>query len=239
MSRSLRILVVDDDIDNAQSLGELFEIEGHEPFVVHSGEEAIAAYVDHNFDLAFMDVMMPGLNGVESFLEIKKLRPSAKVFMMTGYSVEELLRQAISQGAMGVLGKPMDIRAVLAMVNDVGQDGVVVAPSFGQDYSFNLQRMISQSGCKCRLVNSTSPAFYMSEPGEVIILDLKTPLIDSVGYYTDLRKTGHLPATIIVTPRSENAEEGFESLRDLTVTGILNKPFDPMDLLARLETLAA
>lgn len=70
MSKCLRILVVDDDEDNANSLGELFELEGHSVTVAHSGEAAIEHYVNSSFDIAFMDVMMPGLNGVESFMEI-------------------------------------------------------------------------------------------------------------------------------------------------------------------------
>jgi two-component system, NtrC family, response regulator HydG len=236
---SLNILVVDDDIDNARSLGELFELEGHNPMVVHSGEAAIAAYVESNFDLAFMDVMMPGLNGVESFLEIRKMRPTAKVFMMTGYSVEELLRQAISQGAMGVLNKPMDSRALLRMVNEVGQDGLVVAPGFGSDYSSHLLNMITATGTKCSVVNDAQSQTVMDMSDELIILDLNQPLIDSVSYYSNLRKSSHLPPTIIVTPSAGNSSEGYDALRDLSVTGILNKPFDPLDLLSRLETLAA
>jgi two-component system, NtrC family, response regulator HydG len=237
--KSLKILVVDDDIDNAQSLGEIFQIEGHVPMVVHSGEEAIAAYVDSNFDLAFMDVMMPGLNGVESFLEIRKMRPTAKVFMMTGYSVEELLRQAISHGAMGVLNKPMDSRALLNMVNDVGRDGLLVAPGVGLDYGLHLQEMINGSGFKCSVVNDANTPIVTGQSDELIILDLNRPLIDSVSFYSSLRKSSHLPPTIIVTPSTDNKSEGYEALRDLSVTGILNKPFDPLELLSRLEILAA
>ncbi len=236
--KSLKILVVDDDIDNANSLGELFELEGHLPMVVHSGEDAIAAYVDSNFDLAFMDVMMPGLNGVESFLEIRKMRPNARVFMMTGYSVQELLRQAMAQGAMGVLNKPMDLKALLNMVNEVGQDGLVVAPGYGPNYAQQLRMMISQSGQSCSVVSDTRlPTMTYSE-NELLILDLNRPLIDSVGYYSGLRKASHLPPTIIVTPSRLTTTEGYDALSDLWVTGILNKPFDPLDLLDRLETLA-
>lgn len=235
----LNILVVDDDIDNANSLGELFELEGHKPLVVNSGEAAIAAYVDSNFDLAFMDVMMPGLNGVESFLAIRKMRPTAKVFMMTGYSVEELLRQAMSQGAMGVLSKPMDSRALLSMVNEVGQDGLVVAPGFGADYSLHLQHVINASGMKCSVVNDAKMPIITDSGDEMFILDLNRPLIDSVSFYANLRKQSHLPPTIIVTPSTGDASEGYDALRDLSVTGILNKPFDPLDLLSRLEILAA
>jgi two-component system, NtrC family, response regulator HydG len=239
MSRSLRILVVDDDIDNAQSLGELFEIEGHRPHVVHSGEDAVEAYMAHHFDLAFMDVMMPGMNGVESFLEIKRRKANAKVFMMTGYSVEELLRQAISEGALGVLSKPMDSAALLTMVNDVGKDGVIVAPAIGPNYAHNVHQMMSQSGFKCRVLDKPIPGLQTSAPDELIILDLKSPLIESVGFYSGLRKASHLPATIILTPEVRNDIDVPDALRDLTVTGILNKPFDPLQLLTRLEALAA
>jgi two-component system, NtrC family, response regulator HydG len=239
MGRSLRILVVDDDIEHALSLGELFELEGHRPHVVHSGEAAISAYLSGHFDLAFMDVMMPGLNGVESFLEIRRLRPHAKVFMMTGYSVEELLQQALSQGAMGVLNKPMDAKTILSMVNDIGEDGVVVAPGIGPEYSKLLQGMMTDSGYSCSVVKEAKPNLQASATGELIILDLRTSLIDSVGYYTGLRKNGHMPPTIIVTAPKAGVNDGHEVLRDIAVTGILNKPFDPIDLLARLDMLAA
>jgi two-component system, NtrC family, response regulator HydG len=239
MKRSLRILVVDDDIDNAQSLAELFDIEGHDAMVVHSGEAAIAAHMTQHFDLAFMDVMMPGLNGVESFLRIREMRPNAKVFMMTGYSVEELLKQAVEQGALGVFNKPMDIEAILKMVNDVGSNGLMVAPSFGTNYGQTLQGMIEASGQHCHVMNRADAVSGITKDEGVLIVDLKAPLIDSVGVCNNLRKEGHRHPTIIVTPPAPHAEIGHDALRDMSVTGILNKPFDPLALLDRLEILAA
>ncbi len=239
MKKSLRILVVDDDIDNAHSLAELFEIEGHDAMIVHSGEAAIAAHLAEHFDLAFMDVMMPGLNGVESFLRIRQMRPHAKVFMMTGYSVEELLQQAVQHGALGVLNKPMDADAVLKMVNFIGANGLMVAPSFGSNYSEILQKMISATGQRCQIINSPQTTPLVANSEEVLILDLKTSLIDSVGVRNRLCQTGHEHPTIIVTPPALHAETGHDALRDMTVTGVLNKPFDPMVLLNSLEILAA
>jgi two-component system, NtrC family, response regulator HydG len=239
MKRSLRILVVDDDIDNAQSLAELFDMEGHDAMVVHSGEAAIAAHMAQHFDLAFMDVMMPGLNGVESFLRIRQMKPHAKVFMMTGYSVEELLKQAVEQGALGVLNKPMDVDVILKMVNDVGTNGLMVAPSFGSDYGQALQGMIEASGKHCHIMKSASGSTHIAKDEGVLIVDLKTSLIDSVGVCNSLRREGHRHPTIIVTPPARHTENGQDALRDMTVTGILNKPFDPMVLLNRLNILAA
>ncbi len=238
MKKSLRILVVDDDIDNAQSLAELFDMEGHVAMAVHSGEAAIEAHKTRHFDLAFMDVMMPGLNGVESFLRIRQMQPQARIFMMTGYSVEDLLRQAVEQGALGVLSKPMDLDAILKMVNDVGSDGLMVAPSFGSHYGQTLQGLIAGSGKPCHLMSQTHGSLDIAKDESVLIVDLQAPLIDSVGICNTLRKDGHRHPTIIVTPPSTLLDSELDPLHDVAVTGVLNKPFDPMTLLDRLEILA-
>jgi DNA-binding NtrC family response regulator len=115
-SKQLHILVVDDDVDNANSLAEIFEMEGHLVTRAHSGIQAIKAYEAKNFDIAFMDIAMPDKNGVESFFEIRKFRPLARVYMMTGYSVEELVQKAIQHGALGVLHKPVDLDKVLSLL---------------------------------------------------------------------------------------------------------------------------
>ena len=66
-------------------------MDDHKVRVVYSGQDAIDAYRAAPFDLGFFDVMMPGKNGVESFLEIREQRPDAKVYFMTGYSADDLL----------------------------------------------------------------------------------------------------------------------------------------------------
>jgi DNA-binding NarL/FixJ family response regulator len=62
---------------------------------------------------------MPGKNGVESFLEIRAERPDAKIYFMTGYSADDLLKTALAGGAMGVFGKPVDLPSVLDVVEQV------------------------------------------------------------------------------------------------------------------------
>ena len=116
MMKQLEILVVDDDRDGADGLSEALDFYGHKVTTVYSGEEAVRAFRYGYFDVTFMDVMMLGLNGVESFLEIKKIKPHAKVYMMTGFSARDLLEEAVSHGAAGVLQKPFAIEDVLEKV---------------------------------------------------------------------------------------------------------------------------
>jgi CheY-like chemotaxis protein len=119
MTKSLYILVVDDDSENAESLAEVFQMDDHKVRVVYSGQEAVDAYEREKFDLGFFDVMMPGKNGVDAFVEIKDKHPEAKVFFMTGYSADDLLKKAMAKGAMGIFGKPVDLPKVLDTLQKV------------------------------------------------------------------------------------------------------------------------
>ncbi|MGI9422019.1 MAG: response regulator, partial [Hyphomicrobiaceae bacterium] len=148
----LKILVVDNDRDNADSLAELFELEGHEVATAYNGQDAIDIYKEQDFDVAFMDVMMPGKNGVESFLEIRRIKPDATVYMMTGYSVEQLLQQATDNGALGVLKKPLDIQDVMGALANVLPEGVVLVANSDQGLGQQLRELIGSTGKKCELV---------------------------------------------------------------------------------------
>lgn len=116
MTRPLNILVVDDDAENAESLAELFAMDDHKVIVAYDGQEAIEAFRLHEVDIGFFDVMMPGKNGVDSFIEIKQAHPDAKIYFMTGYSADDLLKKAIENGALGVFGKPVDLPKVLDLI---------------------------------------------------------------------------------------------------------------------------
>jgi two-component system, NtrC family, response regulator HydG len=119
MSRPLNILVLDDDTENADSLAELFAMEDHRVIVAYNGQQAVEAFSLNKVDIGFFDVMMPGKNGVESFIEIRGKHPDAKVYFMTGYSADDLLKQAKAHGAMGIFSKPVDLPKVLDMLDHV------------------------------------------------------------------------------------------------------------------------
>ncbi|MEE8270346.1 MAG: response regulator [Alphaproteobacteria bacterium] len=101
-------MVVDDDPDFAEGVAITLKIAGHEVEFARNGHEAVRKFRDRCFDITFMDVRMPGISGVQTFLEIRKIKTDANVVMMTAYRVENLLNQAIEGGAVGVMQKPLD-----------------------------------------------------------------------------------------------------------------------------------
>ena len=114
MSRA-NVMIVDDDQDMAESLAELLALSGCNVTTAANGREAVLTHGKRDFDVTFMDVRMPVMNGVDSFFEIRKLKPDAKIVMMTGFK-ESIVTKALEAGAAGLLNKPFDIAAMLAMV---------------------------------------------------------------------------------------------------------------------------
>lgn len=104
----MKILIVDDDEDFADGLMELLELEGHQPLMVHSGRQAIAAVESGNFDAALLDIGLPDMNGAECYREMRKMRPDLPCFLLTGYSIEDVTRQGIDGGSFDILTKPVD-----------------------------------------------------------------------------------------------------------------------------------
>ena len=226
--------------EDADSLAELFELEGHDVATAYNGQDAVDIYKEQDFDVAFMDVMMPGKNGVESFLEIRRIKPDATVYMMTGYSVEQLLQQATDNGALGVLKKPLDIQDVMGALANVLPEGVVLVANSDQGLGKRLQELIGSTGKKCELVTDYQSLNARINLGavDVLVLDRDMPLIDSIDLYADMRKSGRSLPVVILS--SIDDDDSFSAqLSKLNVTGVVSKPFDPSVLLQKLDEIAS
>ena len=117
---SKTILVVDDDPSILSIFEFILKQAGHKTYVALSGDEAIKLVKsDIPFDLAFLDVKMPGMSGIETYRNFQQICPMLLVVMMTGYSVDELLKEAFELGAYGVIYKPFDIEEVLSVVDKI------------------------------------------------------------------------------------------------------------------------
>ena len=117
MAFAPRVLVVEDDRDFAESLVIALGTRRCEVEVAPTGEDALRLFSKSHYDITFMDIKLPGKNGVQCLNEIMELAPGAQVVMMTGYSEPSLLDQARRAGAMDILRKPFRMRELLSYID--------------------------------------------------------------------------------------------------------------------------
>ena len=119
MAERAHILVVDDNISLGKSLALVLKRSGYAVTIAIDGLEAIDRVRERQFDVTFMDIKLPIMDGVETYRRIKQIRPEALVIMMTAYSVENLVDEALKEGAYSVLYKPLDMEKVLRMLGEI------------------------------------------------------------------------------------------------------------------------
>ena len=100
------ILVVDDDMSVRTVFSSVLRKEGYRVTAVKDGYEAIKAIDKKSFDLALVDLKMPGLDGIEVLKKIKSRRPQTRVIIYTGYGSVTTAVEAMRKGAADYLTKP-------------------------------------------------------------------------------------------------------------------------------------
>jgi len=106
------ILIVDDEVVVRDSLLKWFALEGYQVRAAASGQEALSLLADGEstpeFDVALLDIKMPGIDGIELQRRIHEANPDLMVIIMTGYATVETAVQALKQGAYDYITKPVD-----------------------------------------------------------------------------------------------------------------------------------
>lgn len=104
-----RILVVDDEESQREMLDGFLRKQGYSVSLANSGEEALKLSQDKFFELALIDLKMPGMNGIELLTELKEINPEIQAIVMTAYGTMETAIEALRKGAIHYLNKPIDL----------------------------------------------------------------------------------------------------------------------------------
>jgi len=112
----IRVLIVDDEEMFVDSLAERLRIRDFDVATSSSGEEALEKVRAYNFDVVVLDVSMPGLSGIDTLREIKRIKPLTEVVMLTGKATVETAIEGMKLGALDFLVKPCDTENLLAKI---------------------------------------------------------------------------------------------------------------------------
>ena len=114
----MKILVADDDPIIRKLLFEVLTHDGHQVTVTENGLEALKEAQKQPFELIFLDVHMPMMNGLETLINILKLYPEMAVAMMDSYP-DQLVNQAKKEGALTCIHKPFDLKEIREVIEKI------------------------------------------------------------------------------------------------------------------------
>jgi two-component system response regulator HydG len=227
----INALVVDDLKSSRLTLGGILEDEGHNVVLAENGYQAIEAAKQTPFDLVFMDIKMPGINGVQTFREVKKTNPHAAVIMMTAYSVEDLVREALEEGAYAVVYKPFDMEHVASIIESaLHRTLILVVDDYFADRE-TLKSILEERGYRVFVAESGAEALTQVKENhfDIVFLDIRLPDIDGAQIFEEVKATDPEASVIMMTGYSE--EELVRRAISHGAYTCIYKPFDVEKIL--------
>jgi len=112
------VMLVDDEVEFLETLMKRMKKRNVNVTGVKSGEEALEFLAGNPIDVTVLDVKLPGMDGIETLRQIKRMYPLMEVIMLTGHANVEVAVEGMEIGAFDYLMKPMDIDELLYKIHD-------------------------------------------------------------------------------------------------------------------------
>ena len=231
MQDQLNILVVDDKPGIRITLAEILEDEGYNVVVAEDGYKGIAAAEKTNFEIAFIDIKMPGINGIETFKEIKRISPDTIIFFMTAFLAEDTLKEAAKLETQAILYKPLDLDLILKFLKEDLTKVTILVVDDEFSIRDTLQRVLEEWGYKANVAEDGLTAIQMAKKThfDIVFIDVMLPGIDGFQTLEEIKKIDPVANVIMMTGQDNEDFTGQAVSRGAFAH--ITKPVDLVQLL--------
>lgn len=231
-----QILVVDDQEGVRLTLKGILSRKGYQVSVAEDGFQALEAVRKNKFKVVFMDIKMPGMNGVETFIKMKEISPDTTVIMMTAFTLENEVTQAVQEGAYAIINKPFDMERIWQILEEcIGSRPVVMVVDDRMEDRKTIKGILEAKGFRVQEAESGEACLDMiqKQKFQIILMDVKMPGIDGVQTLKQIKKIRPDAGVIMMSGFSveEMLQEAVQSGSFCT----LRKPLEMETLITEID----
>jgi len=235
-----RVLVVDDEEDNCRNLSDILGDLGCEVQTAHDGPSALELIRRTSFDVALLDLKMPGMDGLTLCREMKQLRSETVAIIVTAYSGPTTAVEAIEAGACHVLSKPVQLPLLLSKVDEAAGKPLVLVVDDDRDLCSNLADLFRDRGYRVAIAfDGDQAAERLAETSfRVVLIDMRLPGGSGDVVFRNVRKIAPLARTMLITGYRGETDELVATALAAGADAVCYKPFDTSELLDAVDALA-
>jgi DNA-binding NtrC family response regulator len=193
------------------------------------------------YDLALLDLKMPGMDGLQLYREIKKLQAGTVALVVTAYATSAVAEEALTAGAWQVLSKPVDFPRMLSLVEEALGQPLVMIVDDDPDLCDTLWDLLRERGYRVSVAHDEAEATRrLQERGyKVVLIDMKLPQGDGSTVFRMVRETNPRARTVVITGHRAEMDQLVEQVIAEGADAVCYKPFDAPRLLSTLQELTA
>lgn len=235
-----RILVVDDDRDTCANLQDILGDLGYSVDVAYDGPSALELVQKTRYDVALLDLKMPGMDGVELYRRIKALRSGTVAMIVTAYAGSDTAQSAIEAGAWRILSKPVDFSSLLALVDEALELPLVMVVDDDRELCDTLWDLLHERGYRVCLAHDPKGAAerLQERAHKLVLIDMRLPEGDGSNVFRTVRSANPEARTVIITGHRSELEQRVEQVMQEGADAVCYKPFDVANLLATVQSLS-
>jgi len=237
MNRTPSLLIVDDEADACRNLSDVFADLGYQVDTANDGFEALDRMRTAHHDMAVLDLMMPGMDGIALYGEMKQRSPETVAVLATAYPNHPRVDQGLKSGLWKILSKPVDLAQLALLLGEAMKQPLVLVVDDDQDLCTNLGDLLRERGYRVALAHDVRSATARLENNGfgIVLVDLRLPDGDGRELLQTVRRLESHARTILIT--GHRLDVSAEQLRSIPADAVCYKPFDVRELLALIEGL--
>ena len=240
MKEKASILIVDDNVSLFKAMSFVLERKGYSVTTAKDGDEAIEKIKNKPFDIIFMDIKMPIMDNVETYKMVKKIRPESVVLMMAAYTVDNLIQEALEEGAYGIVYRSRDIDRTVALIERVSEakrGAFILVVDDDQGIDITLRDILSKRGYQVNVAHKGEDAITVAreKTKSIISIEARLPTINGLEIYLAIREANPEAVAIMMTANHQELIELVEDALDDHTYTCLDKPFDMAEVLKLVD----
>ena len=234
------ILVVDDEQDTCANLQDILTDLGYTVDTANDGLSALELVAQHPYDIALLDLKMPGMDGVELYRRIRALRSGTVAIVVTAYATSETAKAALNAGAWQVLSKPVDFSNLLALVNDAVEQPLVLVVDDDDELCHTLWDLFREQQCRVCITHDASDAeLHLKEHQfQVVLIDMKLPGRNGREVFHSVRSADPQARTVLITGNRSETDDLVQATIAEGANAVCYKPFDVAELIRVTKQLS-
>lgn len=232
-----KILIVDDDDFMRETVGDVLLEKGYEIELAESGESAIEKYKGYPYDVILLDLKMQGIDGFQTFQEIKKINQNAIAIIMTAYFYEEIITDCLREGAFGVLYKPLDMDKVLDQIAISDVEKVVLVIDEDEALRLRIADVLVDEGCYVLQAHDKEAALkqIIHIPPDIVIADISKERVPGQDSCSLIRQIVPDIRCIVMARDKEKTEAIITTCMETGAHACMYKPFDLMHFKTHIK----